>query len=133
MARLSDEELDDIISRDLPVHRIVRRKGDEAEAADADVSTATEADEVSPDLDELRRKYLGGGGSDAPDRTPAEAAAAPAGEVPAGAKADESADDDDDEIVIVEKEASADPLGHRARPKAVVVSSKEGRVVGYQG
>lgn len=131
MARMSDEELGDIISRDLPGHRIVRRKGDEAELADAGSDTPTDVDEVSLDFDELRRKYLGDEGADTVTTGAAEAAASSA-----EAQSEEEADtsgNTDDEIVIVEKDASPDPFGHRARPKAIVVSGKEKRVVGYQG
>ena len=132
MARMSDQELGDIISRDLPGHRIVRRKGDEAELADAASDTPTEADEVSPDFDELRRKYLGDEGAGT-TTTEAVAPAAPSVDAQAAAEESDTSENTDDEIVIVEKEASPDPFGHRARPKAVVVSGKEKRVVGYQG
>lgn len=123
MARLSDSDLEEIITRDLPGHKIVHRKSAKPDADD-EAAEARPADEVSPDIDELRSKYLGdvaahegqdGGTDDGADA------------------ADASDDDAEDEIVMVEPRQRDDPLDHGSRPKAVVVSGKERRVIGYQG
>jgi hypothetical protein len=111
MARLSDEELNEIVERDLPGHRVVRRKGEDA-GADADPARL-DVDEVSPDLAELREKYLGDA---SPDAVP-----------------EDLGENTDDEIVIVESTDPADPLDHGSRPKAVVVSGKDRKIIGYQG
>jgi hypothetical protein len=124
MAQLSDSDLEAIISRDLPGHQIVRRKSAKP-AADAQPAEARpDVDDVSPDIDELRRKFLGEGA--AGGSQPVEIAAAPE-------EADAPDDDVEDEIVMVEPNQRDDPLDHGSRPKAVVVSGKERRVIGYQG
>jgi hypothetical protein len=118
MARLSDEELNKIIERDMPGHRLVRRKGDEPAGGGDAAASERAVDDVSPDLAELKQKYLGdsGGGADAA----ADAQGPPA-------------ENTDDEIVIVEPKGRTDPLDHGSRPKAVVVSGAERKVIGYQG
>ena len=101
------------------------------DAADSG-SRRQEAEEVSPDVDALRRKYFGRsnpGTSDASSSTEPEGAAAePAAET-------DSADDEDteDQIVAVEPEAPADPWDQGSRAKTVVVSGKDRKVIGTQG
>src|ERR671934_2571547 len=113
MARFPDEELNEIIGRALPGHRIVRRKADDPAVDDRPAAADRPvADEAGPDLAELRKKYGADTGSD---------------EAPAA-----DAEDTDAEIVIVEPKERTDPLDHGSRPKAVVVSGKERRVIGYQ-
>jgi hypothetical protein len=116
MASLSDDELNEIIERDMPGHRLVRRAGDER--ADSGNAAPDQVDDVSPDLAELREKYLGesadAASADTADSTP-------------------KPRNTDDEIVIVEPKERTDPLDHGSRPKAIVVSGKERRVIGYQG
>lgn len=107
-ARLTDAELSKIIERDMPGHRIVRRKTVDSSDTRCQARRAEwNVDEVSPDIDALRRKYLGA--SDAEH----------GGEV-------------DDEIVIVETERPSVDDG-RARQRAVVISATERRIIGYQG
>ena len=113
MAKMSKRELDEIVKRDLPGYDVLRR-----EPADAPEGTTAEPDEVAPSIDELRRKYLGEGDED-------DAADAP----PPAAEADNT----DDEIITVVPKKPADPFDHAARPKTVVVSGKDKRVIGSQG
>jgi hypothetical protein len=111
MERLSKEELERIIERDLPGHELV------SEVDPADHEAAAEPDAVGPDIAALREKFLGAGagGSDA-------AAAPPA-----------AALNEHDQIVAVREKDVDDPYDHRARPKTVIVSGRDKRVVGRQG
>lgn len=119
MAKLSREELEDIIERDAPGTRMVKRD------ATADPrSVRAQPEETTPDLETLRRKYLG------TDAAPA------ATEEAVGDAEDDAAgedDDDDDEIVAVEPAEPADPWDRGARAKAVVVSGKDKKIIGRQG
>jgi len=112
MARLGDDELESIIQRDMPGYKVVSRGGGAAAGA-----PMPEPDEVAPDIDELRAKYLG-------EQAPGAAAAD--GESEADAEADE-------EIVTVGPESTADPFDPGARPKKVIVSANSRRIIGSQG
>lgn len=107
MTKMSRKKLQEIIEREEPGARLVEG----APGRDAERLAATDFD--TPDLAQLREKFLG----------------------PSDASASADADDDDDEIAIVsvEKGAKSDPLDRASRPKAFVVSEKEGRVIGRQG
>lgn len=120
MARLSKKELDKIVSRDLPGYTVVSRG-----EGGADKAPGAEPDEVAPGIDELRRKYLGEGDGDAEDS---------AGDDPApGAGNPGPEENTDDEIVTVKPKSSSGPFDHSARPKTIVVSGKDRRVIGSQG
>jgi hypothetical protein len=116
MARLPRRELEQIVKRDLPGYRLVSRGGE-----GGDSGSHAEPDEVAPDIDALRRKYLGDEGE--PDRLASAARGAPA----------DYAEDDDDEIITVQADRPRDPLDSGARPKKVVVSGKSKRIIGSQG
>ena len=64
MARLGDDELESIIQRDMPGYKVVSRGGGAAAGA-----PMPEPDEVAPDIDELRAKYLGEQAPAPPRRT----------------------------------------------------------------
>jgi hypothetical protein len=112
MARLTQRELEEIVKRDLPGYRIVRRSGEET-------PTHAEPDEAAPPIEELQKKYFGeeegGAGSDAPN------------------PGNERAESTEDEILTVEPEQAVDPYDHSARPKTIVVSGDERRIIGSQG
>jgi hypothetical protein len=118
MARLSKKELDKIVKRDLPGYTVVSR-GDSG----VDKAPGAEADSVAPSIDELRQKYLGesAGDEDAAD-SPASGSGNPGAE-----------ENTDDEIVTVQPKKAGDPYDHAARPKTIIVSGKDGRVIGSQG
>jgi hypothetical protein len=115
MAKLSTEEKDRIIKRDLPGYKIVEQAPEEAADEGLEhLKPQPEAD--TPDFRELRRKYFGlvdewanGPDSSAPD--------APVS--------------DDDEIVTVEPENKSDAFDRGGRAKSVVISN--GEVTGSQG
>ena len=112
MGPMPDDELEQIIEQDAPGYTLARPHGRDDEAArERAVSAAPE--ETSPDIDALRRKYLGDD---------------------ADLEADIGApDDSDDEIVAVRPANPSDPFDQPARPKTVVVSGKDKRIVGQQG
>lgn len=108
---LSKQELEEIIERDMPGYALAY------EAAPAgDRAAAVAPDDVGPDIAALREKFLG----DAPMRAGAGDAAADTA-------------DSDDQIVAVRPKDSRDPFDHGGRPKTVVVSGRDRRVVGRQG
>ena len=113
MAKLSAKKLQQIIEQADPGSRVVDTGAGGARGA------AAAADFDTPDLDALRQKYLGAAG-DAKKTGKAAKAKAPA---PA----------DEVSIVSVEKKQKRDPWDRSSRPKAVVVSDNEERIIGRQG
>ena len=117
MAKLTDEELQEIVQRDLPGRRVVRRAS--RFAADAARDAASNAEAQAPSLADLRRKYLGEeDGGITPDF-----AALDAGHT----------NNTDDEIVVTSSAQGSDPWRRGAGPKAAVVSGSERKVIGAQG
>jgi hypothetical protein len=127
MSKLSREELQKIIAEDLPGYRVANE--DEGSVADAPVFNEginANAEAETPDLSELRvkylrEKYLG----EAADNLETEAA-------PENDSAPEE-DPTEDEIVAVTPDNPAHPWDRGGRPKATVVSAKEKKVIGQQG
>lgn len=116
MAQLSENELQQIIARDKPGFKVLKRDAGPKPDAVEDRGIQRSVRRVT-DLSDLRTQYLG---------TP-EGAPATADEVPA-------ADDADDEIVVIGPDQAADdPWRPGPGPKSVVVSGKERRVVAEQG
>jgi hypothetical protein len=111
MAQLSKQDLEEIIERDMPGYALAY----EAPPHAGDRPAAVAPDEVGPDIAVLREKFLG--------------------EQPAGAgdAAVATPPDSDDQIVAVRPKDSSDPFDHGGRPKTVVVSGRDRRVVGRQG
>lgn len=118
MTRMPKEELEKIIEQDAPGYTLATpSEGLDERAA------SPEPEETSPDIDELRRKYLGepeveASGNPAPEDAPA---------------VDDDGDEMEDQIVAVRPAEPIDPFDHAARPKTVVVSGKDKRIVGQQG
>ena len=116
MAKMKREELQRIVQRDMPGYRLTRKK---TAAAGADSPRSTQkADATSQSLDALRRKYSG------------KSSATGRPDVAAGRNVRSA---DDDEIVAIEPEETANPWDGAARPKAVVISGRNKRIVGKQG
>lgn len=119
MARMSEKELSDIISRDKPGFRVVKRDAGPTPDLLVDSSPGTSE---SRGLEDIKRQYLGTG--------------KPVGDAPqAGAepKAGATQAADDEIVVIAPQEGAADPWKPGPGPKSVVVSGKERRVVAEQG
>ena len=108
---MKKDEIEKIVKRDLPGYKVASKTDTDTQPARA------QPDEAGPDIDALKKKYLG---KDAP-------AADDAGEE--GVEQENT----DDALVAVQPDNPADPYDHGARPKTVVVSGKEGRIVGSQG
>jgi hypothetical protein len=104
MARLTRRELEQIIARDLPGHELI---SDDVEVPGR--TPAAEPDEPGRDIAALRETYLGA----------ADGVRDPINE--------------HDQIVAVRAKGADDPYDHRSRPKTVVVSAREKRVIGRQG
>lgn len=121
MAKLPRDELERIVERDAPGHTLATPS-----EVQGDRPTPVEPDESSPDIAALRAKYLG---EPAP-----EAAADAADDGAVDEAADEGgAEEADDEIVPVTRTDAADPWDHASRPKTVVISGKDQKIIGSQG
>lgn len=125
MAKLSNEELDEIVKQSLPGYRVSRRSQVAGQSLDAE----KDSERAEPEhLRQLRRKYLG------PDFTPDDDD--PTQDSDRITFADGPVDDDesdDDIIVAVEPDTATDPLDRGSRAKAAVISKKEKKVIGQQG
>ena len=133
MATLSKEEIEAIVERDGPGHRVVsgaaaERAGDSGalnENLDSPAS-GSGSDAASPNLDTLREKLRRRRGGDARSSSGGRL------DSRAGRESDD-ANDDDDIIVAVRPKTSRDPFDVGYRTKAVVISSKSKKVIGRQG
>jgi len=134
MARMSKKELEGIVKRDLPGYKVAS-----PEASDAERSTQAEPDDVGTDIDSLRLKYFGPKESEEGNDNPGTKRNAPSRsrtqrKKSAAGKGDEKARvGTDDELVAVQPEEAADPFDHAVRPKTVVISGEDGKIVGSQG
>lgn len=129
MSRMTDEEINDIIERELPGYRMSRSKLDTGEQ-DAMPSVArAKSDASTPALEKVRAKYLGkreGKSRSARSTKSRRSRSAPRDEV----NPDLVADDD---VIVAVEPSDRDPLDRGARAKSVVVSAKEKRIIGRQG
>lgn len=116
MARLKREEIEEIVERDLPGYKIVPESETEARPVRA------EPDEAGADIEALRRKYFG-----------EEALASDSASVSDADEPEDSEENADDALIAVQPEKATDPYDHTARPKTVVVSGKDRRIIGSQG
>lgn len=121
MAKLTRKQLEAIVKKEAPGYHIARQSG----AADAR-EALVKPDEITPDLDQLKKKYGGEnpGGADAGPRKTAKAASKSARK--------SSAAPDGAQIVALESDRPADPWDRGSRPKSIVVSDS-GRIIGRQG
>lgn len=113
MAKIPRKKLERIIKKQAPGYKVAEGRPAESDAP----RQRAPAQGGTPDLDALKRSYgkTGPGARDAAKRTKA---ARPT---------------DDDEVVMLEPEKPSDSLSRGARPKAVVVSGKDGKIIGRQG
>ena len=120
MAQMSEQELADIISRDKPGFKVLKREpAGLADDALRGNPTGAGVSQVR-DLGDLRERYLGAdehGVADSPDAL----------------AIDDHADLDDEIVVVGPQESADDPWRPGPGPKSVVVSGKERRVVAEQG
>ena len=121
MARPPRKVLQKAVDKDMPGYVVTRGKAGAG-------PRGTKPDAVSPELDALRRKYLGDDAGAAGQTAAAPPPAADSGGAP------DAGDDDDAIVTVAPKDRSRDgrlPGGRRA--KRVVVSGKAGKVIGRQG
>ena len=112
MARLSDEQVEQIIRDGMPGYTLVSRGGQGRPPG-----PPPQTDQIAADISELRERYL--------DESPADAAAQ--------APQLDDAEEADEEIVTVAPVGGPDALATGPGPKKVIVSAREGRIVGSQG
>ena len=129
MAKLPAGEIERIVERDMPGHRVSTKSSsipvrDQA-TRDSRDSFSSPSVTNQTRTDELRSKYLGDAdweeeteSSDTDHEIASDAA---------------SGNDDDTEIIAVEPEQAAHPWDRGARPKAAVISAKEKKIIGQQG
>ena len=127
MAKLSKEEVEEIIERDLPDYKVVKESLEKNLSNGAgsvlhrDSPKGSASDAASPDLNTLREKLKS---------RPASRGAR--------SLADHTADDVDDNaaddmIVAVRPKRSGNPFDSGYRTKAVVISGRSKKVIGRQG
>jgi hypothetical protein len=117
MSKLSMDEKDRIIKRDLPGYKIVEESSGE-DAGGSVEQSKPQPEASTPTIKELRRKYFGSADEwrNHADSNPSESS---------------GNSNDDDEIVVVQPENKADALDRGWRAKSVVISN--GEVTGSQG
>ena len=126
MAKLTRKKLQEIIEQADPSTQLVDTKA----AGDRPATTAADFD--TPDIEQLRSKFLGEDVAREPTK-PAKSTKSAKKSATARSAKPKAGPDDDISIVSVEKKQKTDPWDRGSRPKAVVVSDKEGRIIGRQG
>ena len=151
MGEPTPEDVEAIVARDMPGWRVRRSTANASAAGPAQI----QADAVTPDIDTLRRKYLGDAAPMIEDDEEAEMSgdvsesrpvvreeaglALSAGEGYSGAEqgtarsSQGSAGDAEDVLVVVEPEDEPDTFHQGPGPKGVIVSPQTGSVIGSQG
>ncbi len=120
MARLTRKEMEDIVAKEMPGYRIADRPpGPELDAPERPARARPEAQ--TPDVDALRRKYFGDEAGGAVTETDGDTTLHNEG------------DDDADEEIVPLEPTRTDVWDRARRPKSVVFSHKQRRIVGYQG
>lgn len=130
MSKLSPEQIDEIVSSELPNYEVKREsEGNRGSLDEVDFASATmdQVEAVTPDLEALKAKYLNQGAS-SPDY---DAAVAESVELEAAEAPEEESPED--VIVAVVPKSSLHPWDRGARPKAVVISGSTKKIVGQQG
>lgn len=123
MAAISRRRIDSIMAREKPGFRVIHVEAEASPQGDA----PGPAIDRTPDLAELRRRYLGDSASDFAEIADgdAEADTADAGVAP---------DDSDAHVVVIAPaDRGQDAFTHGPGPKTVVVSGKDGTILAEQG
>ena len=93
---------------------------EESAAVDSAPAVGAEPEAHTPDIDALRRKYLGEGTTDVTGSLASDNPEASEGGV-------------EDAVVVVEPKQAGDVWDHGPGPKTVIISGKEKRIIGAQG
>lgn len=134
MAKLTAEEKDEILRRDMPGYRLVSTRGESAEAEARDLRAddiAAEPEASTPEIEDLLKKYFGSAASDAFTASSPDTVAGAAREL--SGEPNNWPNPDDDEIVSVEPESKRDALDRGARSKSVIISAGKKKIIGSQG
>ena len=129
MTKLSKDDLQQIIEQQMPKYKLTDKPT--SKGATDGTTTRAKPEGQTPSLDTLRKKYLrdkflnDAGGSGREDREP--------NGHPAADMSGAGAGDDDTEIVMVEPKVAPHPLDRGSRPKAIVISTTQKKIVGEQG
>jgi hypothetical protein len=123
MSKLSDDEKEAIIKRDLPGYKFIRDAG-VSKSIVAD-SSRVEPEAGTPDIVALRKKYFG------EDVDYPESTGGLSKEV--RFSGDPETTNDDDEIVTVQPENKRDAWDRGSQPKSVVISGAKKKIIGSQG
>src|SRR5262249_29827816 len=124
MAQMSRQELEDIIARDMPGYRLAKQTGGTPDTTQRRDAAWGHVDATTPSLNRLHQKYLFSKYG-APDAAQTESDTVQSEDTQDG--------EDEDEIVAVEPTNAPHPWDLGARPKVVVVSGREKRIIGRQG
>ena len=129
MSKLSKEELQQIVAQQMPKYKLTDKP---TRSGDVDgATTRAKPEGQTPSLAALRKKYLRDKFlNDAPHAGHEDGE--PNGR-PAADAAGAAAADDDTEIVMVEPKETPHPLDRGSRPKAIVISTSQKKIVGEQG
>lgn len=141
MAKLSKEQVEEIIARDLPDYQVVQESLEQE--GESDVARARDSarqgsisDATSPDLDTLREKLRQRTPSaDTTDADSNEGAGLREGRSWSFLEDGTAVEEDpaDDVIVAVKPKKSHSPFDAGYRTKAVVISGRSKKVIGRQG
>lgn len=124
--KLTPQQLDEVVKREAPGYQVARKPSAAADAREQHAERA--AEDMTPDVEQAKRKSAPKAPGSAPDARATSRAAAPSG---AGGLAADAADDDV-QIVALEPQHPVDPWDRGSRPKSIVVNG-DGRVIGRQG
>ena len=126
MAKLSEDELARLVAEQMPGFKLVKQ----GPAMDA-VFASARPDAVTPDIEALRRAYLGDGSYAEVAKAADYAGATAAGGAVAGGAAAMPTEAEEVQMAVVEPATPGDAWDHGAGPKTIVVSG--GRIIGSQG
>lgn len=120
MTELSRQEIQQIVEKEMPGWEVV---SEESAAVDSAPNVSGEPEADTPDIDALRRKYLGEGAADVTGSLASDYTDLGASE-----------EGVEDAVIVVEpKQEGSDVWEHGPGPKTVIISGKEKRIIGAQG
>jgi hypothetical protein len=135
MPTLSSDEIEQIVQREKPGYHISTQARGSHSAAETDAAPLADVASHSDDTRYRRLidKYLGSDAAEANDDDndnddEVRASAVSERDAPAGENSNA-----DELIVAVEPDTAAHPWDRSARPKAVVISVKDKKIIGQQG
>lgn len=116
MAKIPRKELEKIVKKQAPGYRVAHGRPAETDS----LRQRAPAQAGTPDLAQLQKRYgkTGVGAMDAQRKRPKAKAVKP---------------QDDDEVVMLEPSNPRDSLSRASRPKAIIVSGKDKKIIGRQG